>query len=163
MSSNTKEATTSSMVDVVLWVLAIGVVLGGVYANTLYVEVDFLIRLAAGVVLAGLAVGITLQTQQGRAGWELAKEARIEVRKVVWPTREETTQTTMIVAASVLVVSLILWGLDSGLSWGIKSLTSPNFSANEDSSIRSWSACITCFSKPEYACTTNQCLDTTVS
>ena len=122
MSSNTKEAPTSNMLDPVLWIVAIGVVLGGVYANTLYVEVEFLIRLAAGVALAGVAVAIALQTQQGRAGWELAKEARVEVRKVVWPMREETTQTTMIVVASVLVVSLILWGLDSGLSWGVKSL-----------------------------------------
>ena len=110
------------MVDALLWVLTVGVVLGGVYANTLYVELDFLIRLAAGVVLTGVAVGLALQTQQGRAGWELAKEARVEVRKVVWPTREETTQTTLIVVVSVLVVSLILWGLDSLLSWGIKHL-----------------------------------------
>ena len=45
------------------------------------------------------------------------KEARIEIRKVVWPTRQETTQTTLIVVAVVLVMALLLWGLDSLLGW----------------------------------------------
>jgi preprotein translocase subunit SecE len=47
----------------------------------------------------------------------LAKEARVEIRKVVWPTRQETTQTTLIVVAVVLVMALVLWGLDSLLGW----------------------------------------------
>jgi preprotein translocase subunit SecE len=63
-----------------------------------------------------------LQTEKGHAAWNLAKEARGEVRKVVWPTRQETTQTTLIVVAVVLFVSLVLWGLDSSLSWAIKGL-----------------------------------------
>ena len=41
----------------------------------------------------------------------------VEVRKVVWPNRQETTQTTMIVVFTVIVVAFILWGLDSGLSF----------------------------------------------
>ncbi|MBP5143215.1 preprotein translocase subunit SecE, partial [Pseudomonas chlororaphis] len=45
------------------------------------------------------------------------KEARTEIRKVVWPTRQETTQTTLIVVAVVLVMALLLWGLDSLLGW----------------------------------------------
>ena len=67
-------------------------------------------------------MAIGLQTEKGHAAWELAKEARIEVRKVVWPSRQETTQTTLIVVAVVIFVALILWGLDSGLSWGIQGL-----------------------------------------
>ena len=57
-----------------------------------------------------------------KAAWDLAKEARVEIRKVVWPSREETTQTTLIVVAVVIFVALILWGLDSGLSWLIKGI-----------------------------------------
>jgi preprotein translocase subunit SecE len=45
--------------------------------------------------------------------WRWLKEARTEIRKVVWPTRQETTQTTLIVVAVVLVMALVLWGLDS--------------------------------------------------
>ncbi|MEX5381397.1 preprotein translocase subunit SecE, partial [Acinetobacter towneri] len=47
----------------------------------------------------------------------LLKEARVEIRKVVWPTRQETMQTTLIVVAVVLVMALLLWGLDSLLGW----------------------------------------------
>ena len=65
---------------------------------------------------------IGLQNVKGKEVWDLAKEARVEVRKVVWPTRQETTETTLIVVAVVIFVALILWGLDSGLSWVIKGL-----------------------------------------
>ena len=54
--------------------------------------------------------------------WDLAKEARVEIRKVVWPTRQETTQTTLIVVVMVIFVGLILWALDSTLSWSVSGL-----------------------------------------
>ncbi len=66
------------------------------------------------MVLAALIAG---QTEKGRAAWTLMKEARSEIRRVVWPKREEVVQTTLIVLALVLVFSLVLWLLDSGLSW----------------------------------------------
>jgi preprotein translocase subunit SecE len=50
------------------------------------------------------------------------KEARNEIRQVVWPNRQETMQTTLIVVAVVLVMALLLWGLDSLLSWAVSSL-----------------------------------------
>ena len=76
-----------------------------------------LYRAIALVVLALVAGFVALQTSKGKAFWSLLKEARIEIRKVVWPTRQETAQTTMIVVAVVLVMALILWGLDSLLGW----------------------------------------------
>jgi preprotein translocase subunit SecE len=79
-------------------------------------------RALAGVALAAVAVLMALQTSSGRAAWELAKEARVEIRKVVWPTRQETSQTTLIVVVVVIFVGLILWGLDSSLSWGIQAI-----------------------------------------
>jgi preprotein translocase subunit SecE len=75
---------------------------------------------AAGLGLLVLAVGagaIALQTERGQAFWKLVREARVEIRKVVWPTRQETTQTTLIVVVFVLVAALILWGLDTLLGW----------------------------------------------
>jgi preprotein translocase subunit SecE len=74
------------------------------------------------VALAVVAVLMALQTSSGRAAWELAKEARVEIRKVVWPTRQETSQTTLIVVVVVIFVGLILWGLDSSLSWGVQAI-----------------------------------------
>ena len=117
-----KEEVSANRLDPLLWLIVVAIILGGIYANTIYVGVNVLIRTLAGIGLAGVAVAIALQTFRGRAGWDLAKEARVEVRKVIWPTREETTQTTLIVVAVVIVVGLFLWGLDSGLSWGIQAL-----------------------------------------
>ena len=52
--------------------------------------------------------------------WDLAREARQELRRVVWPDRQQTTQTTGIVLILILLFALILWGLDSLLSWLVK-------------------------------------------
>ena len=114
------KAETSSRLDPLLWIVVVAIVLGGVYANSMFVAVNVLVRAVAGIALAGVFIAIAMQTERGRSAWDLAKEARVEVRKVIWPTRQETTQTTMIVVAVVILVGLILWGLDSGLSWGIQ-------------------------------------------
>jgi preprotein translocase subunit SecE len=79
-----------------------------------------LFRALAGVLVAAFTVGVALQTEKGAWVWNLAKEARVEVRKVVWPTPQETTQTTLIVVGVVILVALILWALDSSLSWGVR-------------------------------------------
>jgi preprotein translocase subunit SecE len=47
---------------------------------------------------------------------------QVEVRKVVWPTRQETLQTTMIVLLMVMLVALLLWAFDSLLGWAVRSL-----------------------------------------
>ncbi|MEK9649175.1 MAG: preprotein translocase subunit SecE, partial [Gammaproteobacteria bacterium] len=60
---------------------------------------------------------IAAQTSKGSAFVSLCMDARTEIRKVVWPTRTETTHTTMIVVVAVIIVAIILWGLDSFLSW----------------------------------------------
>jgi len=115
-----KVETHTPRFDSVKWALVVAIVMGGVYANSYFALESVLYRAIAGVVLAGIAVAIALQTEQGKSTWELAKEARVEIRKVVWPTPEERLQTTLIVVGVVIVVALILWGLDSGLSWVIK-------------------------------------------
>lgn len=120
MSSKVEDST--DRFDTVKWLLVLAIVIGGIYGNSVYAAVTLLYRALAGVALAGLVVAIGLQTVKGKAVWDLAKEARVEVRKVVWPTRQETTQTTLIVVAVVIFVALILWALDSGLSWVIKGL-----------------------------------------
>ena len=73
--------------------------------------------LLALLAIAAVAAFVGLQTVKGKSFFVLVKEARTEIRKVVWPTRQETTQTTLIVVAVVLVMALLLWGLDSLLGW----------------------------------------------
>jgi preprotein translocase subunit SecE len=106
--------------DSLKWLVVLAIVGGGIYANSYYAAIEPLFRALAGVLVAAFAVGVALQTKSGAWVWNLAKEARVEVRKVVWPTTQETTQTTLIVVGVVILVALILWALDSSLSWGVR-------------------------------------------
>ena len=103
--------------DVIKWVVVALIVSVGVFGDSYFSAEPVLYRAIALVVLGLVAGFVALQTSKGKAFWSLLKEARIEIRKVVWPTRQETAQTTMIVVAVVLVMALILWGLDSLLGW----------------------------------------------
>ncbi|BDX18530.1 preprotein translocase subunit SecE [Halopseudomonas aestusnigri] len=112
-----KAELNDSRFDVIKWVVVALIVSVGVFGDSYFSAEPVLYRAIALVVLALVAGFVALQTSKGKAFWSLLKEARIEIRKVVWPTRQETTQTTMIVVAVVLVMALILWGLDSLLGW----------------------------------------------
>lgn len=114
---STKAELHDDRFDVVKWIVVAIVVLAGVYGNHYFAAEPVLYRAVALVVLGLVAGFVALQTARGKSFWALVKEARIEIRKVVWPTRPETTQTTLIVVAVVLVMALILWGLDTLLGW----------------------------------------------
>jgi preprotein translocase subunit SecE len=72
------------------------------------------------MVLAALA--LTLITTQGKSFLKLLSEAQVEARRIVWPTKDETMQTTLIVCAVVLMMSLMLWGVDSLFGWMISAV-----------------------------------------
>ena len=108
---------SSSRFDSLKWVLVVALVAVGVYGNSFYADQSLLYRVLALLVLAVVAGFIALQTAQGAGFWDLVKGSRTEIRKVVWPTRQETVQTTVIVVGFVIVVALLLWGLDSLLGW----------------------------------------------
>ncbi|WP_298184570.1 preprotein translocase subunit SecE [uncultured Pseudomonas sp.] len=114
---NVKAEAKDSRFDLLKWLLVAALVVVGVVGNQYFSAEPILYRVLALLVVAALAGVIALQTSKGKAFWVLAKEARVEIRKVVWPTRQETTQTTLIVVAVVLVMALLLWGLDSLLGW----------------------------------------------
>lgn len=120
MSTDSK--TQKSPLDIVKWILAIAFLAAAVVGNTMYANEPLLYRVLGVVALMLMGAGIALTSSQGRAFLQLLKEANIERRKVVWPTRQETTQTTMIVVAVVILMSLVLWGVDSLLSWMISLL-----------------------------------------
>jgi preprotein translocase subunit SecE len=109
--------TTASKYDAAKWTLVIALVAAAVVGNSYYAEQSLLYRVLGILVLAAVAGGVALQTAKGAAFWALVKGSRTEIRKVVWPTRQETVQTTMIVVGFVLLVALLLWGLDSFLGW----------------------------------------------
>jgi len=102
-----------------LAVLILGIGIGGFYY---FSEQATLLRAGMVVSAAIVALVVALQSQSGRAAWEFAKTARQELRKVIWPTRRETIQTTLLVVALVIAIGLYIWLLDTGLSWAVKAL-----------------------------------------
>ena len=112
-----KIAQAPGRFDVVKWLVVFVLIAAGVVGN-LYFGAESILYRALGLVALALVVAfVALQTSRGRRFALLLKEARVEIRKVVWPTRPELVQTTVIVVAFVLVVALLLWGMDSLISW----------------------------------------------
>lgn len=120
MESSSREATTRF--DIAKWVVVVGLVAAGVAGNHYYGGESLLYRALALVALAVVAGAIALQTAKGRQLARIMREAKVEIRKVVWPTRQELLQTTAIVLGFVLLVALILWGMDSLVAWIVSSL-----------------------------------------
>jgi preprotein translocase subunit SecE len=109
--------TPTSRFDGLKWFGVFALVAAAVVGNSYFANESLLYRVLGILALAAIAGLVALQTAKGAAFWSLVKGSRTEIRKVVWPTRQETVQTTLIVVAFVLVVALILWGLDSFLGW----------------------------------------------
>ena len=110
-------ARTNNSFDAVKWSI-IAIIFGaGFWANYHYVQVDWALRFAGWIVLSCILLGIAFQTTLGKRAWIFSKEARAELRKVFWPTRQETVQTTMLVVVMAIFASLVLWGIDSLLLW----------------------------------------------
>lgn len=99
------------------WLLVLLLVGGAAYGNYYFGAEPILYRVLGMVAAVIVAVFIALKTEKGASFWALAKGAQMEARKVVWPTRQERNQTTLIVVAVVLVMALVLWGLDSLFGW----------------------------------------------
>ncbi|MEW9798582.1 preprotein translocase subunit SecE [Alteromonas sp. CYL-A6] len=107
-----KTENQSNAMDMLKWLVVFALLAGLVTANTVYGEVSVLYRALVAVVVVAVAAFIAATTVKGSTFLNFAKESRIEVRKVVWPTRQEANQTTLIVLAATLVMALILWGID---------------------------------------------------
>ena len=99
------------------WLVVTALVAGGIVLNSVYGDMPILYRVVALVIIAAAALWIAVNTTQGSSVWEVIKSSQTEVRKVVWPTRQETNQTTLIVVVLVILMAFILWGLDSLLGW----------------------------------------------
>ena len=95
MSANTEAQGSGRGLEAMKWVVVVALLLVAIVGNYLYRDIM-----------------LPLLTTKGKATVAFAREARTEVRKVIWPTRQETLHTTLIVAAVTAVMSLILWGLD---------------------------------------------------
>src|SRR5690554_3231968 len=105
MASNKNQKQSSfTVLELLKWFLVLAFISVGVWGNAYYSEQALLYRVLGVLLLVLIAGGIALTTVKGAAFWGLAKDSRSEIRKVVWPTHQETTQTTLIVTAMVVVM-----------------------------------------------------------
>ena len=118
MNKKTETHTAASSVfDATKWLLATALIVGGIYAYYHYDQYPVLYRILTLIPVVVVALLIAVWTEGGDTFWSLVKQARLEVYKVIWPTRQETVQTTAIVLLVVFVIAVILWLLDMFFGW----------------------------------------------
>ena len=122
MSANLQTDSSSPASDRIKWLIAVALLVGAIVGFYYWSEESLLLRVIGLLLLIALAVLVAVQTESGRSAWYFVIDARTELRKVVWPNRKETVQTTMIILAMVTAVAIILWGLDSFFAWSVKLL-----------------------------------------
>ncbi len=111
-----------SSFDMVKWIVVAILVIAIVGGNTYFSTVALAVRVTVMIVAGIITIGIAFTTVKGKMALEFIKESRIELRKVVWPTRQETVQTTLMIAGIVLLMSLVLWGFDSLFAYLVSSV-----------------------------------------
>ena len=110
MSANASKSM--NVADMAKWVVSIALLVGTIAGNTYFDEVSLLYRAVAIVITVAIALLVAAKTEKGRDALEFARESRTEIRKVVWPSRQETRTTTLIVLVATVIVGIFLYLLD---------------------------------------------------
>ena len=120
---STKVESGPGPLDTILLLLAAAVLIGGIAAYYVFEDESLPLRVAG--VLVSLAIGtvIAMRSAQGQNLWRFIQGSRVEIRKVIWPTRQEALQTTLTVLVFALILGIFFWGLDFFLLWGTRVLT----------------------------------------
>ncbi|MDD2758992.1 MAG: preprotein translocase subunit SecE [Methylomonas sp.] len=119
---NAQAEQDTSVADIIKLVFCPVLILIGVVAFYHYSDLLLLYRVLGLVAVVSAAIGICFTTAKGRSVWLFIGESKQEMRRVVWPTRDETVRTTLLVFVMVFIVGLILWLLDMFLFWAIQLL-----------------------------------------
>ncbi len=119
------EVEVSDKMDTFKLALAALILVMGI-AGFYYYEAEALLYRVLGLLaLVGVALGVVYTTQLGQSIVGFGRESRAEVRKVVWPTRQETVQTTLMVLVTVIIIGIFLWLIDMILVEAVTLLTRP--------------------------------------
>ncbi|BBL69764.1 preprotein translocase subunit SecE [Methylogaea oryzae] len=123
MTAQAQSETQSTALDTIKSVLAVLAIVAGIAGFYYFSEYGQLYRVLGvlGAVVVSSLFGFS--TAHGRSFLVYARDSRIELSRVVWPTRRETMQATLLVVAMVFVVGMLLWLLDMFLLWGVQLLT----------------------------------------
>ena len=114
----------SSTLDTLKMASAVAILLSSVFSFYYFAELSVLIRVLAVIFSVILSLIIFFSTQRGIIFWDFLQGSRVEMRKVVWPTKQETIQTTLTVFVFVLVLGIFFWLLDFLLLYITTSITS---------------------------------------
>jgi preprotein translocase subunit SecE len=123
MSVNVESQNRNKGKNIALWGLVFILLAATVVGNSVFAEKSLFIRVVAVVIAFTAAAATALQTLQGKALLTFSRESIKEVRKVVWPTRQETIQTTLIIFAFTVVMGLFLFLIDGALIWLVELIT----------------------------------------
>ena len=115
--------TQASNLDTFKLAVALVLLGGAVFAFYWYEDQSLLMRVLGLLGVAAVSILIASQTALGRSTWTFIGSTRTEVRKVVWPTRAETTQTALAVLVIVLLLGVVIWLLDMFILWAVRLLT----------------------------------------
>ena len=118
-----KTEVEAGFLDTVKLTLAAAVLIGGIVAYYYFDGESLLLRVAGVLVALVIATVIAFQSVQGKELWKFIQGSRLEMRKVVWPTRQETLQTTLTVMVFTLIMGVFFWMLDLFLLWITRLLT----------------------------------------
>ena len=113
---------TYNMQNSIRWIIGLIFLGAAVYGNSYFYQEPLLYRVIGVIVVSGLGLFILTTTLEGKEALKTVIDSRTEIRRVVWPTRTETTQTTLIVLVAITIAALILWGLDSLFGWATAAL-----------------------------------------
>lgn len=111
------------MADNIKLIVAVVLMMAAIALFYTYSEYSTLLRVLGLLATVGISLFIASKTAIGSTVLSYIGDTNVEVRKVVWPTRQETLQTTLVVILMVMLVALMLWGIDSLLGWGVRALT----------------------------------------
>ena len=122
MSTSKKQTEPSN--DVWKWALVAVATTVAIAINIMNKTMAPSIQTIVWIVWGAISIGVFSLTAMGKELVVFFKDAKVELIKVVWPSRQETVQMTVIIMVVVLVVSLMLWAIDSSLLWLVGKLTS---------------------------------------
>ncbi len=123
MNPTKSETQVSERADTYKLLAAGLIILSALVAFYAFANLWLVVRILGLLVAVGVSVTIALKTDLGVETLEFMRGSRVELRKVVWPTRAETIQTTLIVIAMVVIMGLLLWLLDVVLFWLVRLIT----------------------------------------
>jgi len=108
-----------SKLDPLKWLVAVAILAAGVFGFYHFAEYPLLYKVLGLVAVVIIALFVIAQTSAGKSAWAAIGESRTELKKIVWPTKVETWQTTLLIIVCTFLVALFFWAFDKLIGWGL--------------------------------------------